>query len=92
MMTISEIQLFQILKSKIDDKGAEELVIFVKSRIKAEIDIREEMYAMKSDIALVREDAMEMKSELIKSIYFIGLIQFLAITGAMIGIVNFMIK
>lgn len=91
-MTISEIQLFQILKSKLGDKGAEELVMFVKSRIKAEIDIREEMYATKTDIALVREDMMEMKSELSKSIYIVGLIQFVAIIGSILAIINFTIK
>ena len=91
-MTISEIQLYQILKTKLGDKGAEELVMFVKSRIKAEIDIREEMYATKSDIALVREDMMGMKSELSKSIYIVGLIQFVAIIGSILAIINFTTK
>ncbi len=91
-MTVSEIQLYQILKTKLGDKGAEELVVFVKSRIKSEFDIREELYATKNDIALVREDMIEMKSELSKSIYIVGLIQFLAIIGSIMAIINFTIK
>lgn len=91
-MTVSEIQLYQILRAKLGDKGAEELVMFVKSRIKSEIDTGEEMYTTKSDISLVRVDMTEMKSDLLKSIYIVGLIQFLAIVGSVLAIINFTIK
>ena len=66
--------------------------MFVKSRIKSEIDTREEMYATKSDISLVRVDMTEMKSDLLKSIYIVGLIQFLAIVGSVLAIISFTIK
>lgn len=91
-MTVSEIQLYQILKNKLGEKGAEELVSFVRSEVKTEFDSRREIYATKSDIAIVREDMVNIKSDLTKSIYFAGIIQFLAIIVSIIAIVNFTIK
>jgi len=98
-MTVSEIQLYQILKNKLGDKVAEELVSFVRSEMKTEFDNRKEVYAMKddifavkSDIAAVREDMLNMKSDLLRSIYVVGLVQFLAIAGSVLGILNFMLK
>ena len=84
-MSVSEIRLYQILKERLGEKEAEELVFFVSSEVKNEFDSRKEIFATKEDLGTV-------KFELMKSIYFVGLIQFLAITGAVIGIINFMIK
>lgn len=84
-MSVSEIRLYQILKERLGEKEAKELVYFVSSEVKNEFYSRKEIFATKEDLGIVR-------SELIKSIYFVGPIQFLSIAGAMIGIVNFMIK
>lgn len=84
-MSVSEIRLYQMLKERLGEKEAEELVYFVSSEVKNEFYSRKEIFATKEDLGIVR-------SELIKSIYFVGLIQFLFIAGAMVGIVNFMIK
>jgi len=39
-----------------------------------------------------REDLAEVKSELTKTIYIVGLVQFLAIVGSVIAIMSFMLK
>lgn len=91
-MSVSEIQLYQILKSKLGEKEAEQLVSFVKSEVKTEFDNKREFLATKDDIVHVREDMANIKSELSKSIYIVGLIQFLAIVGSVLAIFNFMIK
>jgi hypothetical protein len=80
-MSVTEIQLFQILKAKLGEQEAEQLVSFVKSEVKSEFDNKREILATKEDIANMQ-----------KTIYVVGLIQFLAIIGSVIGIVNFMIK
>jgi len=84
-MIVSEIQLFQILKSKLGDKGADELVSFVRSEIKTEFDSRKEILSTKQYLWNVKNDLM-------RSIYVIGLIQFLAITGSILTIINITIK
>lgn len=80
-MSVSEIQLFNILKSKIGESEAQTLVEYVKTQIEDEID-------RKKDIFLTKDD----KVDIMRSIYFVGLIQFLAIVGSVIGIVNFVSK
>ena len=84
-MSVSNIRLYQILKERLGEKEVGKLACLVSTEIKNEFDNRKKIFATKEDSGIV-------KTELIKSIYFIGLIQFLAITGAMIGIVNFTIK
>ncbi|MDF3079107.1 MAG: hypothetical protein K0S09_2996 [Sphingobacteriaceae bacterium] len=84
-MSVSEIQLFQILKNKLGEKEAEELVSFVKTEVKTEFDNRREILATKEDLANVRGDLM-------RSIYIVGLVQFLAIVGSVLVIFNFMLK
>ena len=80
-MSVTEIQLFQILKSKLGEQEAEHLVDFVRTEVKAEFDSRREILATKDDLANMQ-----------KSIYVVSLIQFLAITGSIIGILSFMMK
>jgi hypothetical protein len=84
-MSVSEIKLYQILKDRLGDKEAAELVYFVSSEVRNEFDSRKEIFATKEDLGNV-------KSELMKSIYVVGLIQFLAITGSILAIINFAIK
>lgn len=91
-MSVTEIQLFQILKAKLGEKEAEQLVAFVKEEVKTELDNKKEILATKDDIANTKEYILQVKSELSRSIYIVGLIQFLAIVGSVIGIINFMIK
>ncbi|GGI24174.1 hypothetical protein [Pedobacter mendelii] len=83
---------FQILKLKPGERDAEELVSFVKEEVRIEFDNKREILATKEDIANIKEYILQVKSELSKSFYLVGLIQFLAIVGSVIGIINFMIK
>ncbi len=81
VMSVSEIQLFQILKNKLGEKEAEELVAFVKAEVKTEFENRKEILATKEDVANMQ-----------KSIYIVGVVQFMAIIGSVLLIINFMLK
>jgi hypothetical protein len=50
-MSISEIQLYNILKQKLGEKEASSLVEFVKSEVKNEFQSAASTYATKADIA-----------------------------------------
>ena len=91
-MSVTEIQLFQILKNKLGEKEAQTLVTFVKKEVRAEFDGHRDSLATKEDIFLVREDMAKLRSELTKSIYTMGLVQFLAIVGSVLMIFTFMLK
>lgn len=58
-------------------------------------NLRDELYkvfATKEDISKLDLKIAKTKSDLIKSIYIVGLIQFIAIVGSVIGIISFMMR
>ena len=80
-MGISEIQLYNALKTKLGDTEAQQLVDFVKSEVTSEFDNRKETFLNKED-----------KVDIMRSIYFVGIVQFLAIIGSVLAILNFMLN
>ena len=80
-MSISEIQLYNALKTKLGDNEAQQLVDFVKSEVTSEFDNRKDTFLNKED-----------KIDIMKSIYIVGIVQFLAIVGSVLAIMNFMLK
>ena len=80
-MRISEIQLYNALKAKLGDTEAKQLVDFVKSEVISEFDNRKDTFLTKDD-----------KMDLMRSIYIVGIVQFLAIVGSVLAIMNFMLR
>ena len=80
-MSISEIQLYNALKTKLGDTEAQQLVDFVKSEISSEFANRKETFLTKED-----------KIDIMRSIYIVGIVQFLAITGSVLAILSFMLR
>ncbi|MDQ6904068.1 MAG: hypothetical protein M3139_13785 [Bacteroidota bacterium] len=80
-MSISEIQLYNALKTKLGDTEAQQLVDFVKAEVTSEFNNIKDTF-------LVKED----KIDIMRSIYLVGIIQFLAIIGSVSAILNFMLK
>jgi hypothetical protein len=80
-MSISEIQLYNALKTKLGDNEAQQLVDFVKSEVATEFDNRKDTFLDKED-----------KIDIMRSIYIVGIVQFLAIIGSVLVIMNFMLK
>lgn len=87
-MSISEIQLFQALKNKLGESEAENLVAFAKEEVKTELDNNTSQFATTADI--LRLDTRI--ADLTKTIYLVGLTQFLAVIGSILLIFNFMLK
>lgn len=79
-MSISEIQLYNALKTKLGDTEAQQLVDFVKSEVTCEFDNRKDNFLNKED-----------KIDIMRSIYIVGIVQFLAIVGSVLAIMNLML-
>ena len=58
-IAISEIQLFNTLKSKLGEKEAEELVLFVKESVKENIKPELENLVSKKDLAETKVDLIK---------------------------------
>ncbi len=80
-MSFSDIELYNLLKNKLGESEARSLVEYVKSQVKEEVHSKAEIFLTKDD-----------KVDIMRSIYFVGLIQFLAIVGSVVGIINFMLR
>jgi hypothetical protein len=76
-MSISEISLYNALRKKLGEQESTELVEFIKSEIKTEVD-------SKSNVLLTKEDKIDMidrihkaKTETVVWIVGIGVLQFI---------------
>lgn len=58
-MSVTEIQLFQILKAKLGEQEAEQLVSYVKTEVKSEFDNKREVLATKEDLANSKADIIK---------------------------------
>ncbi len=80
-MSISEIQLYNALKTKLGDNEAQQLVDFVKSEAATEFNNRKDTFLNKEDTI-----------DIMRSIYIVGIVQFLAIVASVLVIMNFMLR
>jgi hypothetical protein len=80
-MSVTDIQLFNILKSKIGEEQAQLLVEYVQKQVREEIETRKDVFLTKDD-----------KVDIMRSIYIVGVVQFLAIVGSVLLIVSYMLK
>jgi len=80
---VSEIKLYGLLKAKIGDKEAEAFVDILEKRVDTKFEEAKQYLATKEDIA---------KSEvkLVRTIYMVGLVQYLAILASVIAVIKFM--
>lgn len=78
-MQITSIELFELLKPKLGEKEAKTLVAYVEERVEEKIN-------QKKDIFLTKDD----KVDIMRSMYIVGVVQYLAILGSMLAIFNFM--
>jgi DNA-directed RNA polymerase sigma subunit (sigma70/sigma32) len=83
VFTMTDIQLFQILKQKLGEKEAEALVDFVDLKLKQSQDANSKVTATKEDIAKLETKLSESKSEVIK--WMVGL--FIPLYLTIIGLI-----
>ena len=81
-IAISEIQLFNALKTKLGDKQAEELVSFVKVKVENEINEQSSRFSTKEDILKLETKLAETKVDIIK--WVVGI--FFALALMIIGL------
>jgi hypothetical protein len=58
-MSFTYIQLFQILKAKLGEQEAEQLVSYVKAEVKSEFENKREILSTKEDLANSKADIIK---------------------------------
>ena len=66
---ISEIDLYEILRSNMGDEGAKALVNFVDSKVSNGFENKKDVLATKQDIADLRVEIAQSKADIIKWVF-----------------------
>jgi hypothetical protein len=82
-MLVSEIELFEALSEQIGKEKAKILVQYVEGKIEKNIDQKKDTFSTKQDLA-------DLEVRLNRTIYIVGLGQFLAILASIIGLIKFL--
>lgn len=86
-MSVSEIKLYNLLKLKVGEDQAQSLVEFIQTSVKDEFDSKKEIFATKDDLT---KEISNLRADLLRTIYLVGMVQLLGIILSDIGIVKFM--
>jgi len=85
VLTMTDIQLFQILKQKLGEKEAEALVTFVDSKLKENNEANLKVIATREDVVKLKGDLETKmsgtKSDIVRWIFGIFVVLMLAIIG-----------
>ena len=80
-MSAIELKVYEILKSKFSEQEATTVIEYFESKAEEKIN-------QKKDIFLTKDD----KIDILRSIYLVGVGQFLAVVISVIAIVAFMVR
>ena len=89
-MTISEIQLYELLASKIGRTEAQGLVEFVEAKVDKKVDEKTNSLATKEDILLLKQDISNTKVELVKWMVATGIALASVMVALMVGMVKYL--
>ena len=92
-MASLQLQAYEILKQKFGERDASIVIDFIETKIGFEVEANIKHVATKVDLSelklVLTEDISGLRSELAKTMYMVGLVQFLAIVASIVGILSF---
>ena len=65
-MQVAEIELYEILKSKIGEKEAKTLVYYIEAKVDKKFDEKKDILATKEDINILKVEIEKTRSDIIK--------------------------
>ena len=91
-MSTLELQVYDLFKRRFNEDEAKLVIKFLDAK-------SEEKYEQKKEVLLTKEDKIELvskidasKVDLMRTIYIVGVVQFLAIVGSVLAIVAFLAR
>lgn len=85
-MSVSEIKLYNLLRTKVGEEQAQTLVEFIQTSVKEEFDNKREVFATKEDLT---REISNLRADLLRTIYLVGIFQLIGIIASVIAIVKF---
>lgn len=87
-MQVSEVELFQILKDKVGEQEAKTITEYIETKVEKQFELKKEVLASKQDIADIKFEMANYKSEIIRWLFVFWTTQLIA----MLGIIGFILK
>lgn len=78
-MSALELKVYEIFKTKFSEQEATTVIEYFESKAEEKINNKKEIFLTKDD-----------KIDIMKSIYLVGVIQFIAIVSSVVAIISFM--
>lgn len=91
-MIASEIKLYELLKARIGEKEAAAFVDILEKKVDQKFEDKKSGLATQQDMADLREDFANLKTDVSRTIYLTSLGQLLAIVGSVISLVYLLKK
>ena len=91
-MSTLQLRTYDMLKEKLGEKDAQLFIEYIETKVGDEVVHETKQLATKQDLMLVREDFLKEISKVQRIIYTVGIVQFLAIVGSLIGVFSFMLR
>ncbi len=89
-MNSLELKVYDIFKTKFGEKEATTLIEYFEAKAEQKYDQKKDVLATKEDITSVKLDISALENMLVKQMYWINIVQFLATAGALVAIIKFM--
>lgn len=84
-MVISEIKLYELLKSRIGEKEAEAFIQILEEKV-------EKKFEQKKNELATKEDVSNLRAELLRTIYLTSLGQLIAIIASFVSLISVLNK
>ena len=89
-IVVSEIRLYELVKGKLGTAEAEAFVSLLDSKVATKFEDMKNELATKQDLHALELKMCTLHSETLKTVYLLGVGQFLAILGAIVALMNYM--
>ena len=86
-----QLQTYDMLKLKLGEQEAKLFISYIENQVEQDVMNENKTIMVKLDSFSTKADLAEVKSDLTRQIYIVGLVQFLAIVSTVIGVMAFML-
>ena len=94
-MSALQLQAYDMLKLKLGEQEAKLFISYIENQVEQDVKNENKSIMAKLDSFATKEDLSksiaDVKSDLSSKIYVVGLVQFLAIVSAVIGVMSFLL-
>ena len=95
LMSALQLQAYDMLKLKLGEQEAKLFISYIENQVEQDVKNENKSIMAKLDSFATKEDLSksiaDVKSDLSSKIYVVGLVQFLAIVSAVIGVMSFLL-